>query len=701
VGKEYAGSAACAECHGEVYGKWSKSHHAQAERPVELALDGPAFREQGPIQHGDQVSAVRETDGLLELVTNGPGGKRAPFEALRAFGYQPLRQYLVDMGGGRLQVTELAYEPASGQWFNVFGDENRRSGEWGHWTGRGMNWNSMCAACHNTAVKKRYSPQDDEYDTQFVEHGVGCEACHGPLAGHAAARRAGAPAGEAAPQAIDPARMLDTCGTCHARRSDLTESFLPGEHFLDHYSLVIPDLSETYYADGQVQGEDFEFASFLGSRMHGEGVTCGDCHDPHQGSLLAPGNQLCLRCHAGKIEPDSHSHHAPGTPGHGCIDCHMPITVYMERDPRRDHGFTVPDPALTLESGVPNACGRCHLDREPSWVADRAQEWYGERLKRRSARRSRLISRARSGSRDITEELLALLAEEPSALWRAVLIGIGEVALGDPRLRAALLDALDDPSALVRERAARTLEPFVAAGDGESAKAIGQLLDDPLRAVRLSAAWALRGMDHGTPAAREAAAELRFFLDLHQDQPTGAWQKAVYHLATGDTAAAETLMRRASSWDPTSPAYPHDLAVLLAGEGRALEAREVLEQASARCTDDANLWLSLALARNETGDLEGAVAAFETALDLDPKNARAWYNLGLAHSAAGDEERALECLARCQALEPSSPAPAWARATILYRQGRLAETAAALDLVLRLAPEHAGARELLGLLNGR
>jgi hypothetical protein len=31
----------------------------------------------------------------------------------------------------------------------------------------------------------------------------------------------------------------------------------------------------------------------------------------------------------------------------------------------------------------------------------------------------------------------------------------------------------------------------------------------------------------------------------------------------------------------------------------------------------------------------------------------------------------------------------------------LAETAAALDLVLRLAPEHAGARELLGLLNGR
>ncbi len=700
----YAGSASCEECHTQTYARWQSSHHALAERLTSHDLDAPAFDDQPPIEHGSQISEARLAAGQLELVTTGPDGKRRPYAALRAFGHDPLRQYLVDFGGGRLQVSELAFEPASGQWFDVFGDEDRRSGEWGHWTGRGMNWNSMCAACHNTAVAKAYNARDDSYATRLLEHGVGCESCHGPLADHVAARRAQAPLSVAAPVRLGADLMLDTCGSCHARRSDLTEAFVPGQRFLDHYSPVIPDLTDTYYPDGQVNAEDFEFVSFMGSRMHGEGVRCGDCHDPHSGQLLARGNDLCLRCHVGKIDPDTHSHHAPGTPGHNCVDCHMPLTVYMDRDARRDHGFTVPDPALTLEAGVPNACGRCHLDREPNWIATRATEWYGERLERPTARRARLLARARSGRTDLAEELLALMAEEPSALWRASLVSATEAVLGDGAVRAALLKATDDPSPLVRERSVRALEPLIAAGDGESARAVDALLADPLRAVRVAAAWTLRGIETEEPAGSDlpgAREELRFFLDLHEDQPSGAWQKAVYRLATGDTAGAEALLRRAQAWDPLSPVYPHDLAVVLAGAGRPLEAREVLEQATARSAGDPGLWLSLALARNETDDLEGAIVAFETALELNPDNARAWYNLGLAHSAAGADKRALECLGRCEGLAPASPEVPWARATILYRLGRRAETAAALERVLRLAPDHAGARELFGLINRR
>ena len=53
-----------------------------------------------------------------------------------------------EAGSLPLQPAELTFDPAKKEWFNVFGDERRQPGEWGHWRGRGMNWNSMCAHCH-------------------------------------------------------------------------------------------------------------------------------------------------------------------------------------------------------------------------------------------------------------------------------------------------------------------------------------------------------------------------------------------------------------------------------------------------------------------------------------------------------------------------------------------------------------------------
>ena len=47
------------------------------------------------------------------------------------------------------------------------------SGEWGHWTGRGMTWNFMCASCHNTRLRKNYQESSDTYKTAMAEMGVG------------------------------------------------------------------------------------------------------------------------------------------------------------------------------------------------------------------------------------------------------------------------------------------------------------------------------------------------------------------------------------------------------------------------------------------------------------------------------------------------------------------------------------------------
>ena len=141
--------------------------------------------------------------------------------------------------------------------------------------------------------------------------------------------------------------------------------------------------------------------SFLLSRLHANGVTCTSCHEPHGARLRYEGNELCMSCHqetvnerVPPVDPASHSHHDVTGEGGQCVNCHMPITTYMVRDPRRDHGFTVPDPLLTKELGIPNACNRCHQDQEVEWAIDHVEEWYGERMERPQRRRARLVARA-------------------------------------------------------------------------------------------------------------------------------------------------------------------------------------------------------------------------------------------------------------------------------------------------------------------
>ena len=71
---------------------------------------------------------------------------------------------------------------------------------------------------------------------------------------------------------------IQSCAPCHARRSPIARTADPSKTFLDNYR---PALLEhpLYYADGQVKEEDYEYASFLQSRMYEAGVTCSDCHN--------------------------------------------------------------------------------------------------------------------------------------------------------------------------------------------------------------------------------------------------------------------------------------------------------------------------------------------------------------------------------------------------------------------------------------
>lgn len=584
-------SASCRACHAAIFTAWAGTDHARANRSVDPARDRAPFTVAPEIADGGSRFALAwRADGPRMTERRDDGTARVHQPAF-LLGAQPLWQPLVPAPGGRWQPTDLAFDVRRSEWFNVFGQENRRPGEWGHWTGRGMNWNSMCAGCHMTGYQRNYDPATDRYASTWVEHGVGCIQCHGAMpAGHQdlppdAPRPAGAP--PRAPFHGDRAKMMQTCAPCHARNEPLTENFQPGDPYHDHYRLTLPTDPRTFHPDGQQRAEDFNWTSVLLSRMGGHGgVTCLDCHDPHTTQTILPveNNQLCLQCHAapGRVQPNgvravpidplAHSHHQEGSAGNSCVACHMPTTNFMQRAPRHDHGWLIPDPLLHQELGIPDACSRCHAGRPVAWAVEAAARWHGAKLDNRQRRRTRAIAAIQADRRGAVDELLALWPGEDIAVWRATLLELLGSRAGDARVAALAEGALRDPDPLVRASATRVVARTPAA-----ARLLTPLLQDPVRLVRLDAAWAL---SPSLPPDSAARRELDAYLALGLDQPGGLLRLGQDLANRGRLAEAEEPIARAVGWGPHAPGIRQTLGLLLAGLGRAADAAAQLAQAA-------------------------------------------------------------------------------------------------------------------------
>ncbi len=694
VERSYAGSASCRECHAGQYELWASSHHALAERTLDFERDRKAFEPARDVSFGGIRSSLRERDGRLEIVTQGRDGGSSPHVPERIIGTTPLIQFLVPGERGRLQVASLSFDPKENEWFDVFGEEDRRAGEWGHWTGRGMTWNSMCASCHMTHLRKGYDARADAYTTTWKEMGVGCEACHGPYAEHVAWYRSER---KSEPWPEKPVRtpdtILDTCGACHARRSELTEGYIAGERFTEHFRPVLPDEPEIYYADGQVLGENYVYTSFLSSRMHGEGVRCTHCHEPHGARLRLEGNALCLSCHKGKIDPASHSHHDVTKPGGQCVNCHMPETTYMQRDPRRDHGFTIPDPLLTKELGIPNACNRCHTDRSTEWAIEATEKWYGKRMERNTRARARTVARGQRGDPDAIAQLAAMVDEEKSPVWRTVAVNLLAPWIHLEPVRGRFVEWLGDPEPLVRAAVTRSFDLLP-----EGAARVAHLAGDTSRLVRLEAAWVLRRrLDMSSKAGKELAAHL----DQIADQPTGAMQRGYFYSERGDVPRARQWFAKAVAWDPNSAGIREAYAVLLSGTGDHAGAVDQLAAARKLEPESAGIAMSYGLALAEAGRIDDARRELEAACALDSTFARAWYNLGLLLNEVGDEDRALTALARAEKEDPQVPEYPYARATILLRIGDLPAAREAATRAAEIAPGYVDAERLIGVIDAQ
>ncbi len=627
-------SAQCAACHAGEAQAWQSSHHAHAWRRLSPRQDAEPFSGQTLRARGSELRFLRTAEGA-PMVQDDETGEAYAVRA--AIGHSPLVQYLVEGERGALQCLSAAWDTNRREWFDTMAQgEERRRGDWGHWLGRGMTWNTQCAACHVSGFEKRHDAAADAYASRWQEPGVTCIQCHS-LA-DTPTEASGRPIRRNKGKQVTRQQQNDSCATCHARREELRPGFREGDVFEDYFRLELPLVKGVFWPNGMQRDECYTETGMRLSPMGRAGVSCMDCHDAHSGHLRLPqeDNSLCLRCHgrgervngtaAPRITLSTHTPCPPGSTGARCVECHMPESVFMARDARRDHAFTSPDPALSEELGIPNACTQCHSGKSDAWAAAAVEKTYGHTLKMAAYRpRTRAVAAAMRGEGD-TGELLAAYRAEVNPTWQATLLEL--LARQEPTeaIRQAAREAAHAEAPLLRAAAARVL--------GEEAP---QLLQDPIRLVRHAAAWAQLPSLLAQESPHPALIELEETLRHQADHPAGQMQlsslaqaRARLARSRGDTAAAaeyeaaaESCLRRALELDPASAAARMDFAVFLARAARPLEALEQMLACTAAHPGNAEAQYRLALILHELGHAAPARRALEKALQLSPQHERA------------------------------------------------------------------------------
>lgn len=379
----------------------------------------------------------------------------------------------------------------------------------GHWNQVCISCHTTGGEARVPDMYARTDPSAMTADSRVREFGVACESCHGPGGGHVRSpKRLAAPEGTGPagggivnPARLDPARASEVCGQCHsvwewpdkAAERDENEHgarFRPGDVLARSRFVVRPTrnldsprmralladdpdfIRDAFWPDGTIALAGREYNGLIDSPCFERAtaadrtLTCLSCHALHQGKedrrpaevwaddQLQPGahdDEACLQCHEPvRARVTEHTHHPAGSSGSRCYNCHMPYTTYGLLKTVRAHRITSPDARVSRETGRPDACSLCHLDKPLAWTASRLERWYG-------MPQPPLDDEARS---------------TPAAVVWAL--------TGDAQQRAVMADAFGRAAAR-----AVSSEHWVA-------PVLATLLDDPYPAVRLIAARSLR-----------------------------------------------------------------------------------------------------------------------------------------------------------------------------------------------------------------
>jgi predicted CXXCH cytochrome family protein len=691
--ERYVGSEVCQSCHQAEYSDWTESHHyraMQAATPENVLGDfNNAVFEYGGLSH----RFFRDGE-KFRVETDNAKGELEVFEISYTFGFEPLQQYLIGFPDGRYQALNIVWDnrpkTEGGQrWYHLYPEEDEggaiTSQDALHWTGSFQNWNSRCANCHSTRLEKNYDAGKNTYNTTWAEMTVGCESCHGPGKEHVdwARDSAGSDKSQTDPGFVNDLSKLSpwvpdgdkstfrykgegtshgqqtnqagTCAACHSRRAEMDEDHA-GKAYTDLFQLRLIN-QPLYYPDGQVLDEVYVYGSFLQSKMYQAGVTCSNCHQPHSGKLVAEGNAVCAQCHKPAVfDQPSHHHHENGSEGAACASCHMPATTYMGVDSRRDHGFRVPQPQLTTELQIPNACNRCHSDKDAAWATAAVDEWYPNATARYP--HSQVFAAARANHPEAAVGLAAI-ANNPTMpdILRATAV---EESGRFPSEAAIpfLQTQLEAESPLIRAAAVFALE-FLPGANRYSM--LQPLITDPSKLVRMNVASRLADISpqqlspNGQGELRALQQEYLDWLKLNGDSPESLLSLGVFLGSQNQMEGAERAYRQALRISPGFIPALLNLADLYRQNEMDDQAAILLKQALSMAPDSASAQHAMGLLLVRQKRLQDALPYLQQAADLAPADPRYSYVYGVALWESAQQALAIQVLEAAWQRQPGNP----------------------------------------------
>jgi len=588
-------AATCAKCHASIHQRWLGARHSKMLQPATPATVLAPFPGRAIELRGTAFTLTHEGDRYF-VRGPFPTAKQEVHRVEYTLGSRRVQHYLTRLPDGRLVVLPPAWDVEKGEWFHNLDIVNPDDAA--------LNpvqvWNRTCYGCHVSGSEKGFDQTRLSYDTQWSDFGTGCERCHGPGAAHVARYESAVPVRGAAaaivtPTRLSPERSTMVCAQCHSLRDITVPGFAAGGDYYDHFTPILeyaqsPGPDPAYWADGRPRRFSNDAIGFWQSRCFLKGnATCTTCHrDPHEPdidrnpSLARTSNAICSSCHAPIADAGTrHTRHAAGSPGSACVSCHMPRTVVSLRSRMPDHTISVPAPENTVSHNIPNACNECHQDREAAWAAGRLAEWFPE------GRRRRLIVRA--------DTFVAARKGEPSSLAGLILIATDETEA--PLVRANAIGYLRRfpgsraetflSAAASSEHPAMKLSAVLGLGEGgfpaaSTTPILINALGDGHRVVRVGAALGLmnarvtRLEGQAGVLFEEAKRDYLSRATLLSDDARVLLDAGKFHLMNKDAAAAIRTLEVSLRLDTTLHASRYFLALALAAEGRAAEARAQL-----------------------------------------------------------------------------------------------------------------------------
>ena len=192
---------------------------------------------------------------------------------------------------------------------------------------------------------------------------------------------------------------------------------------------------------------------------------------------------------------------------------------------------------------------------------------------------------------------------------------------------------------------------------------------------RLNQYWRSLCVGRGGTVSSPAAAAVQATC-LTPDEVQTWVAQAGEHLALGQREDARDCYELALAHAPDCVAARLGLARMLREEDEPAAALEHVREALRVAPHDATVHFESALVHNRGGDVAGALAAYQRALELEPVYAAACTNLGLIYlSQLGEPHHAQQYFARAIAIDPACVA---AHANLGLALDELGQTAAAL-----------------------